>query len=111
MKLLQMITRNAGPFALSAAIVAAAVALPKLAAAGELKEEMRCNIKKTSCIIITDRDLDIPHVSIFTHEICPDAKPYVVKIELNNHVTWHSRYTCNGVLRQTIFSKVSYIKQ
>ena len=111
MSITNKLLRNAVALIVGSAVTVAALSvMPKLQAA-ELKEEMRCNIKKTSCIIITDRDLDIPHVSIFTREICPDAKPYVVKIERNNHVTWHSRYTCKGVLRQTIFSKVSYIKQ
>ena len=105
------LTKNIIAISLPVAIVVAAIALPKIAGASELKEEVRCTIRQKNCIVITDRQLSIALVSLFTREICPGAKPDVVRMEKNGHTSWHSRYECNSGLRQTIFTRVNYIKQ
>lgn len=70
-----------------------------------LKEELRCNTSKTSCLIITDRALAEANIAIFTRQVCPGANPDIVKI----NGVWHSRYMCRGVLSQTRFAVVSYV--
>ena len=101
------IRRNIAPALLSIAIVSAAVLLPK-AFAADIKGfgEVRCNLKETKCLVINGYELSKPRVSLLTRHFCFEAKPFVMKIG----GTWHSRFTCNGVLKEMRFQAVSYEK-
>lgn len=100
------IKRNIGPALLSIAIVAAAFYLPKAAAGEDQQGEIRCNIRETKCLLINWHDIDKHHIAVITRRYCQSARPSVLKI----NGTWHSRFTCNGVLKEMRFQEVKYRK-